>query len=295
MNTIGYIEVCCYKNEQKKSRKTYTQKIWCAGSRLNAGFFTYVTIEWGWITFRVKPENHYATLSDVKTADICGGAGAAMTKDPRSISRRKNLMNERVVEKILVVSENQELCLFLRSEVKKHIFDRPLKIDFCYTSSNQDPKKMVEMGATKINVKDELTIDFIVSRYDLVFSLHCKQIFPNRLVENVRCVNFHPGLNPYNRGWYPQAFSIINGLPAGATIHLMDAEVDHGDIIAQKTVSIEPSDTSYEVYRKVISAEKYLIKKIFVKLLKARIIRLRRKKMEITTASKTTERFASFN
>lgn len=30
----------------KKSRKTYTQKIWCAESRLNAGFFTYVTIEW---------------------------------------------------------------------------------------------------------------------------------------------------------------------------------------------------------------------------------------------------------
>jgi methionyl-tRNA formyltransferase len=126
---------------------------------------------------------------------------------------------------------------------------------------------MVEMGTTKINVKDELTIDFIVSRYDLVFSLHCKQIFPNRLVENVRCVNFHPGLNPYNRGWYPQAFSIINGLPAGATIHLMDAEVDHGDIIAQKTVSIEPSDTSYEVYRKVISAEKYLIKKNIRKII----------------------------
>jgi hypothetical protein len=30
----------------KKSRKSYTQKILCAESRLNAGFFTYVTIEW---------------------------------------------------------------------------------------------------------------------------------------------------------------------------------------------------------------------------------------------------------
>jgi len=30
----------------KKSHKTYTQKILCAENRLNAGFFTYVTIEW---------------------------------------------------------------------------------------------------------------------------------------------------------------------------------------------------------------------------------------------------------
>ncbi len=30
----------------KKSRKTYTQTIWCPVSRLNAGFLTCVTIEW---------------------------------------------------------------------------------------------------------------------------------------------------------------------------------------------------------------------------------------------------------
>jgi hypothetical protein len=30
----------------KKLRKTYTQKIWCAENRLNAGFFAYVIIEW---------------------------------------------------------------------------------------------------------------------------------------------------------------------------------------------------------------------------------------------------------
>ena len=34
------------QEQAKKSRKTYTQNIWCAESRLNAGFFTYVTIEW---------------------------------------------------------------------------------------------------------------------------------------------------------------------------------------------------------------------------------------------------------
>lgn len=120
---------------------------------------------------------------------------------------------------------------------------------------------MIEMGAKGINLKDKEVITWIIQEYDLVFSLHCKQIFPSELVENVCCINFHPGLNPHNRGMYPQAFSIINGLPVGATIHLMDAEVDHGEIIAQKKVDIEVSDTSLEVYKKIIEVEKELISK----------------------------------
>lgn len=132
----------------------------------------------------------------------------------------------------------------MKGELEKNLFEHPLKVDFRYTSFGLNPQQMIEIGAEIINVKDEETKNKIISDYDLVFSLHCKQIFPKRLVENVCCINFHPGLNPYNRGWYPQAFSIINGLPDGSTIHLMDSEVDHGAIIAQKKVDIKVSDTS---------------------------------------------------
>ncbi|WP_226888968.1 dTDP-4-amino-4,6-dideoxyglucose formyltransferase [Pectobacterium aquaticum] len=162
-------------------------------------------------------------------------------------------------QRLLVISDNKELSLFLKSELDQVSFEHPLKVDFCYTSFNLNPQQMIQIGAKKINVKDEKTISRIIENYDLVFSLHCKQIFPNRLVENVCCVNFHPGLNPYNRGWYPQVFSIINGFPVGATIHLMDTEVDHGEIIVQKEVEINISDTSLDVYRRIISVEKALI------------------------------------
>ncbi|KML67851.1 dTDP-4-amino-4,6-dideoxyglucose formyltransferase [Pectobacterium peruviense] len=163
-------------------------------------------------------------------------------------------------KRLLVISENQELSLFLKNELEENLFKHSLKVDFCYTSFNLNPQQMIEIGAEKINVKDESTVSRIIENYDLVFSLHCKQIFPKRLIENVCCVNFHPGLNPYNRGWYPQAFSIINGLPVGSTIHLMDAEVDHGEIIAQKEVGVKISDTSLDIYRKIIAAEKELMR-----------------------------------
>jgi methionyl-tRNA formyltransferase len=174
---------------------------------------------------------------------------------------------KRPAQRLLVVSENKELSLYLKSELEKNIFRKPLKVDFRYTSSNLNPEQMIEIGAEKINMKDEDTIVKIIKCYDLIFSLHCKQIFPRHLVENVCCINFHPGLNPYNRGWYPQAFSIINGLPVGSTIHLIDAEVDHGPIIDQQKVDIKTSDTSLEVYRKIIDVEKKLIRKNLINII----------------------------
>ncbi|WP_252120279.1 dTDP-4-amino-4,6-dideoxyglucose formyltransferase [Symbiopectobacterium purcellii] len=148
----------------------------------------------------------------------------------------------------------------MKAELERNIFSHPLKVDFCYTSFNLNPQPMNDIGAKKINVKDEETVNKILEFYDLVFSLHCKQIFPKRLVDNMCCINFHPGLNPYNRGWYPQVFSIINGYPVGSTIHLMDSEVDHGEIISQRAVEVKISDTSFDVYRKIISVEKDLIR-----------------------------------
>jgi methionyl-tRNA formyltransferase len=97
-------------------------------------------------------------------------------------------------------------------------------------------------------------------QYDLVISAHCKQLFPPEMVRAVRCINIHPGLNPHNRGWYPQVFSILNGRPVGATIHEIDEELDHGAIIAQHEVPVHAWDTSKDVYDRVQQAEVQLLR-----------------------------------
>lgn len=112
-------------------------------------------------------------------------------------------------------------------------------------------------GVLQINVKKEISL--IVREYDLILSLHCKQIFPRELVENVRCVNIHPGYNPYNRGWFPHVFSIINSEKAGVTIHEMDAKLDHGEIIVQKECQINSWDTSETVYSRLLEIERELL------------------------------------
>jgi methionyl-tRNA formyltransferase len=65
------------------------------------------------------------------------------------------------------------------------------------------------------------------------------------------CVNVHPALLPYNRGAFPNVWSIIDGTPAGATVHYIDTGVDTGDIIAQRAVPVTPVDTGGSLYRKL--------------------------------------------
>ncbi len=57
------------------------------------------------------------------------------------------------------------------------------------------------------------------------------------------CVNIHSSLLPYNRGGSPHVWGIVEGTPAGVTLHHIDPGIDTGDIIAQRPVPVEQADT----------------------------------------------------
>ena len=64
-------------------------------------------------------------------------------------------------------------------------------------------------------------------------------------------MNFHPALLPVNRGWYPHVHSLLDGSPAGVTLHQITEGADQGDIWVQKEVAIENKDTSKDLYLKL--------------------------------------------
>lgn len=74
------------------------------------------------------------------------------------------------------------------------------------------------------------------------------ELFPKGLV------NLHPSYLPYNRGQYPNVWSIVEGTPAGATLHYIDVGVDTGDIIAQTEVQVAAVDTGETLYRRLEAA-----------------------------------------
>lgn len=65
------------------------------------------------------------------------------------------------------------------------------------------------------------------------------------------CVNIHSSLLPYNRGASAHVWGIVEGTPAGVTLHHIDLGVDTGDIIAQRQVQEEPADTGLTLYRRL--------------------------------------------
>lgn len=171
-----------------------------------------------------------------------------------------------ISKRLLIVSDNLELVTFFRQECTRQGVDEIAIFKYCYSSTNKNPLTLIDAGLEPINVKDENFSEIAKCSFDLIFSLHCKQIFPKNLVESITCINVHPGFNPYNRGWYPQVFSLVNKKPIGATIHVMDSKVDHGAIIDQIQVENLASDTSFDLYRRVIDAEKLLIKNCLLML-----------------------------
>jgi methionyl-tRNA formyltransferase len=73
-------------------------------------------------------------------------------------------------------------------------------------------------------------------------------------------VNLHPAYLPYNRGQYPNVWSIIEGTPSGVTLHYINEKIDAGDVIAQREVPVELVDTGETLYRKLEQASLELFK-----------------------------------
>jgi methionyl-tRNA formyltransferase len=90
-----------------------------------------------------------------------------------------------------------------------------------------------------------LTTGKIPDDADFIISVYWPHILPPEVLAKApHSVNFHPSLLPFNRGWYPHVWSIINGSPCGVTLHEMTAEVDAGPIWARREVPVEPWDTA---------------------------------------------------
>jgi len=71
-----------------------------------------------------------------------------------------------------------------------------------------------------------------------------------------RMVNVHPSLLPAFTGLHTHRRAIESGCKAaGATVHFVTAELDHGPIIAQAVVPVLPGDTEQTLAARVLARE----------------------------------------
>lgn len=108
-------------------------------------------------------------------------------------------------------------------------------------STFQNPEECARLAALAPEIGVSILFDYVLRGETL-------GMFPRG------CINLHPSLLPYNRGQYPNVWSIVEGTPSGVTLHYMDEGVDTGDIVAQREVPVSPTDTGESLYRKLEGA-----------------------------------------
>jgi methionyl-tRNA formyltransferase len=99
----------------------------------------------------------------------------------------------------------------------------------------------------------------LLRRLDLDFlvCVHFPYMLRRPVLETARAgvLNLHPSYLPYNRGWHTPTWALLDGTPAGATLHYMEESLDTGDIVSQRQVEIDPADTAHTLYQKIKAVE----------------------------------------
>ncbi len=73
-------------------------------------------------------------------------------------------------------------------------------------------------------------------------------------------INIHPSLLPKYRGTSPIHAALLNDdKETGVTIMLMDADMDHGPILKQERVTVDPTELFLELEEKLLEVSKKLI------------------------------------
>ena len=82
-----------------------------------------------------------------------------------------------------------------------------------------------------------------------------------------RLINIHPSLLPAFTGLNTHARAIEAGCKfAGATVHRVTAELDHGPILAQAIVPVLPDDTADSLAARVLTQEHLIYPKVVAEL-----------------------------
>lgn len=90
---------------------------------------------------------------------------------------------------------------------------------------------------------------------DVILSVWYRRLLGPGLLAlpRIAALNLHGSLLPKYRGRAPVNWVLVNGeRRTGVTLHHMTAEADAGDIVAQQAIDIEPEDTAFSLYKRMV-------------------------------------------
>ncbi len=161
----------------------------------------------------------------------------------------------------------------LKSLIDSKIFD--IKLVVTQPDRPAGRKKEIQPSAVKI-IAQKYNLKIVqpetLKNYNLPvaadLNITCQYglIIPKAVLDTAKraSLNVHTSLLPKYRGASPIQSVLINGeKETGLTVMLMDEKMDHGDILRQQKITIDPDDTFVELNNKLLAiAPELLIKTI---------------------------------
>ncbi|MFC5819410.1 methionyl-tRNA formyltransferase [Nonomuraea harbinensis] len=103
---------------------------------------------------------------------------------------------------------------------------------------------------------DELVTALKEAEPDIIVANNWRTWIPPEIFRLPRhgTLNVHDSLLPAYAGFSPLIWALINGEEeVGVTAHLMDEELDAGDILLQRAVRVGPSDTATDLFHRTVA------------------------------------------
>ena len=134
----------------------------------------------------------------------------------------------------------------------------------------------IPVALVDLSVPPELQARVAAIHPDYLFSFYFRRMLPPALLATARiaALNMHGSLLPKYRGRVPVNWAVLHGeRETGATLHVMEAKPDAGDIVAQQAVPILPDDTAKDVFDKVTVAAEIALWSVLPQLMRGQLPR----------------------
>ncbi len=112
---------------------------------------------------------------------------------------------------------------------------------------------------------------------EVIFSFYYRRILGREIlaIPPKGCLNLHGSLLPRYRGRSPVNWVLVNGeKETGVTLHYMTSRPDDGDIVGQRRVAVEESDTALSLHRKIAAAAEALLTELLPQIRQGRAGRI---------------------
>ncbi|MFD8495284.1 methionyl-tRNA formyltransferase [Amycolatopsis sp. NPDC059657] len=148
-----------------------------------------------------------------------------------------------------LIESEHEVALVVTHQASDHAYEK------IWSDSVADLAAEHDIPVLLRNRPDDLLDELRAADLDLIVANNWRTWLPPEIftLPRLGTLNVHDSLLPAYAGFSPLIWALINGEPeVGVTAHMMDDELDAGDIVLQRSVAVGPRDTTTDLFHKTV-------------------------------------------